>query len=377
MIIRFFLFGVLLCQLAPIEARSRKADLGFEIFSDVRLSSPEGQACASCHNPEHFFVDPDATEPTSEGVIEGRYGPRNAPTLLYAAKSPRFHFDSSEGLFIGGEFDDGRATDLVAQAKGPFLEPLEMNNPSMEAVVEKVRGASYADLFRSVYGPRALDDPKAAYDRIADALSAYESSRELSPFASKYDRYVAGQAEFTDSERRGREIYERSDKGNCAACHPSRAGHLGRPGPLFTDYSYDNLGVPRNAQNAFYDQSRELNPLGWDFRDEGLGRTVRRREEIGKFKVPTLRNIEKTAPYMHNGYFKTLLGVIDFYSTRDLKPTCPDPLTPEEQALKMGCWPAPETALNVNHSELGKLGLSRREMLDLEAFLKTLTDQRP
>ena len=187
-----------------------------------------------------------------------------------------------------------------------------MNNASPADLVEKVRMAPYAPLFRSLYGQSALDDPEAALVRIADAISAFEKTSRLSPFSSKYDEYLQGRARFTDQERRGREIFEREDKGNCAACHPSRPSGNGKQRPLLTDHTYDNLGVPKNPANRFYQQSRELNPEGDAYLDKGLGEHVGKTAEAGKFKVPTLRNIAKTAPYMHNGYFKTLRGVIDF-----------------------------------------------------------------
>ncbi len=357
------------------EAITRKQALGQALFSDTSLSTPAGQSCASCHSPDHSFVDPDEDEPTSEGVIEGRYGNRNTPTLFYAAMSPVFHFSRAEALFIGGQFDDGRAEDLKIQAQKPFFNPLEMNNSSPADLVGKVRVAPYVSLFRSVYGQDALDDPKAALMRITDAISAFEKTVRFNPYASKYDRYMEGSTQFTDQERRGRDIFEREDKGNCAACHPSRPSENGKQRPLFTDHTYDNLGVPRNPNNRFYVQPTEYNPQGFAYVDIGLGDHIRKASENGKFKVPTLRNIEKTAPYMHNGYFKTLRGVIDFYNSRDIKPVCIDPMTPEEQALAQGCWPPPEVPINVNHDELGRLGLSLGEMADLEVFLRTLTDR--
>ena len=370
-----WLMGVTSCGLQDAEAMTRKESLGQALFSDTTLSSPPGQACATCHSPEHFFVDPDANEPTSEGVIKGRFGNRNTPTILYASLSPVFHFSKQEGLFIGGQFDDGRAQDLKAQAKKPFFHPLEMNNASPADLVEKVRMAPYAPLFRSLYGQSALDDPEAALVRITDAISAFEKTSRLSPFSSKYDEYLQGRARFTGQERRGREIFEREDKGNCAACHPSRPSGNGKQRPLLTDHTYDNLGVPKNPANRFYQQSRELNPEGDAYLDTGLGEHVGKTAEAGKFKVPTLRNIAKTAPYMHNGYFKTLRGVIDFYNSRDIKPVCRNPMATEEEALARGCWPAPEVPTHVNHDELGHLGLSVQEMADLEAFLRTLTDR--
>lgn len=131
-------------------AISRKSTLGQRLFFEKNLSNPPGQACGSCHDPKRFSTDPDQAKPTSEGVIEGRYRSRNAPTLFYASASPAFHFDKNKGLFIGGQFVDGRAATAAQQAKQPFLEPLEMNNANAQELVEKVCMANYASLFRSV-----------------------------------------------------------------------------------------------------------------------------------------------------------------------------------------------------------------------------------
>ena len=261
------MLAALLCSALsdPAMAISRKAKRGKKLFFDTNLSSPPGQACASCHAPDKFFTDPDKAEPTSEGIIEGRYGSRNAPTLMYTSESPRFHFDKGEGLFIGGQFDDGRAPNTKAQAKQPFLQPLEMNNQNAEEVVAKLQAASYADLFKQVYGAKALNNPTKAYEKIADAIAAFEGTKIFAPMTSKYDYYMSGKASFTAQERRGREVFEDEHKGNCAACHPSRPENNGANRPLFTDFSYDNLGVPRNPANPFYTQAPEFNPLGFDF----------------------------------------------------------------------------------------------------------------
>ena len=152
------------------------------------------------------------------------------------------------------------------------------------------------------------------------------------------------------------EIFESEEKGNCAACHPSQPGENGLP-PLFTDHTYDNLGVPSNAEMPFYYLPQEYNPDGLNFVDLGLGITVNNPEENGKFKVPTLRNISITGPYMHNGIFKTVRQVISFYNTRDVGP-----------------WPPPEVLENINDEELGNLGLTEQEIDDIVAFLQTLTD---
>ena len=159
---------------------------------------------------------------------------------------------------------------------------------------------------------------------------------------------------------------------------------LPRAAALFTDFTYDNLGVPRNPQNPFYFEP-EWNPDGLLWVDEGLGGFLRSvgesyESELGKQKVPTLRNVDKrpgpgfVKAYGHNGYFKSLKGIVNFYNTRDVKPSCPDPFTTEADAMKQGCWPVPEVAVNVNTDELGDLGLTPEEEDAIVAFLKTLSD---
>jgi cytochrome c peroxidase len=257
---------------------------------------------------------------------------------------------------VGGLFWDGRANSLAEQAKGPPLNPLEMANPDAEAVVAAIREAHYRDQFLEVYGEGALNDADEAYDSMADAIAAYQMTSEFSPFDSKYDLYLAGEVQLTPQELRGLALFEAEDKGNCAACHISRPGPDGSP-PLFTDYSYDNLGTPKNPANPFYFLPPELNPDGADYVDLGLGPVVGDPELNGFFRVPTLRNVELTPPYAHNGVFHTLYQVVSFYNSRDVAP-----------------WPEPEVAANVNTEELGDLGLTPEEMEDIVAFMETLTD---
>ncbi|QXP87457.1 cytochrome-c peroxidase [Methylococcus capsulatus] len=352
---------------------SKKARLGQKLFFDTNLSTPPGQACSSCHDPATAFSDPNKSQPTSNGALKTLKGNRNAPTAAYAAYTPPFHYDPILRLFVGGQFLDGRAPTLKEQAKGPFLNPLEMANPDKQTVVNKVREAEYAWMFDEVFGPGSLDNTRKAYDRIAAAIAAFERSPVFARFDSKYDYYLKGKVKLTPQEMRGLVIFESEEKGNCAACHPSRPSANGTP-PLFTDHTYDNLGVPKNPNNPFYALPPTLNPDGPAFVDLGLGKRVGKFWEDGKLKVPTLRNIALTAPYMHNGYFSTLRSVVDFYNTRDVRPTCWNELVPEADAQRLGCWPAPEVKQNVNGDELGNLRLSDREVDDLVAFLKTLTD---
>lgn len=350
-----------------------KERVGRLLFHDTRLSEPAGQACASCHAADSAFTDPDKWSPTSQGVDPRLFGNRNTPTAMYMAFSPAFYFDEDEGVYVGGQFLDGRAATLEEQAKGPFLNPVEMANTDRRQVVEKVRTASYAPLFKWVYGQEVFADANVAYDKIADAIAAFERTRTFSLFSSKYDAWLNGKARLTAQESRGLAIFEREDKGNCAACHPSRPDEDGTP-PLFTDFTYDNLGVPKNPDNAFYRMRPEFNPHGWRFADRGLGGVLGLASEDGKFRVPTLRNIAVSGPYMHNGYFRSLREVVDFYNTWDTRPACSQEFVAADKAIRKGCWPAPEVADNVNGDELGNLRLREREVDDLVAFLGTLTD---
>jgi cytochrome c peroxidase len=334
-----------------------KERLGKLLFFDTNLSTPPGQACSDCHDPAVAFADPDKELPVSKGAIPGRYGNRNDMPAAYSAFVPRRHKDPDEDIWIGGLFWDGRVNTLAEQAQGPPLNPLEMANPDTQAIAAALRSADYAELFREVYGTEALADPEQAFTHMADAIEAYEKTPEVSPFSSKYDSWLEGFASLSEQEQRGLELFEAEDKGNCAACHPSQPGSDGSP-PLFTDFSYDNLGVPRNPENPFYRLPAALNPDGFAFVDLGLGVTVDDPAENGKFRVPTLRNVAVTEPYMHNGVFKTLFQVVSFYNTRDLE----------------AGWPEPEVAANVNEEELGDLGLTNQELEDLVAFLHTLTD---
>jgi hypothetical protein len=174
-------------------------------------------------------------------------------------------------------------------------------------------------------------------------------------------------------------------KGMCSACHVSEPGASGEP-PVFTDFTYDNLGLPRNPENPFY--TSPFNPEGAAWIDPGLGGFLASvgyypvelsQPEMGKQKVPTLRNVDLrpypgfVKAYGHNGFFKSLEGIVHFYNTRDVKDACPAGYT-EAQALDADCWPSPEVAENVNTSELGNIGLTPDEEAAIVAFMKTLSD---
>ena len=392
--------------------------LGKLIFFDAGLSINRNQSCATCHAPGVGWTGPDDKinrgGAVYAGSIHDQFGERKPPSSAYSTGSPVLHNQQKnprkEAVFAGGHFWDGRATGerlgsaAAEQAQGPFLNPVEQALPSAACVVHRVCTGAYWALARAVWGADACSigwaadpcAPQAAgsrlsaadaarvettYDAIARAIAAFEGSPESDAFSSKFDHVARRQAKFTAEEQRGRRLFE--GKGKCANCHVlDRAG--GR-GPLFTDFTYDNLGLPRNPANPVY---------GTDpaFVDKGLGGFLAGRTDyarhaeagLGKHKVPTLRNVDlRPEPgfvkaYGHNGYFKSLKGIVHFYSTRDAKPACP--LRPdgrgysEAEALAGRCWPPPEVARNVNRSELGDLRLTAAEEDAIVAFMRTLSD---
>jgi cytochrome c peroxidase len=393
----------------PPQFTPAMAAVGKAIFFDEALSLNRNQSCAACHAPEWGFTGPlpevNAGGSVYEGSIPGRFGDRKPPAAAYATVSPVFHYDGDEGLYFGGNFWDGRATGLrlgnpaAEQAQGPFLNPMEQALRDEACVVYRVRLASYAGGYRSVFGtaidaiafpsdieaqcemegrrlalPTVVRDQiSTEYDNIAYAITAYEDGDEVNAFSSKYDAYLAGSAALTVEEGFGLQLFE--GKAQCAACHPSQGARA-----LFTDFSYDNLGTPANPENPVY--ARDKN-----FRDLGLGAFLKGNRsladggfagEMGKVKVPTLRNVDRrpypgaTKAFMHNGVFKTLEEVVHFYNTRDALPPCAPAVS--RAAWGVACWPLPEVRHNMNRSELGRLGLTPVEEAALVAYLRTLSD---
>jgi cytochrome c peroxidase len=397
--------------------------LGKLIFFDDNLSINGNQSCAACHAPEVGWTGPieeiNFGGGVYEGSVAGRFGGRKPPSSAYASPSPVFHRDR-KGLFIGGNFWDGRATGetlgnpAAEQAQGPFLNPLEQALPSSAAVIDRICTGSYAGMFLNVCGSDACDpaNTDAAYDCVGLTIAAYESSSEVNAFTSKYDYYLAGEVRLSRMEKKGLAIFR--GKGKCSKCHvlngeggapqsPTADGadsggivDLALDGtatletapavqnrPLFTDFSFDNLGVPKNPVNPFYEQL-DFNPAGYAWLDYGLGGFLAARmdyaqyaaEENGKHKVPTLRNVDLrpypgfVKAYGHNGYFKSLKDIVHFYNTRDVLPHCPE----DGGNPGVDCWPEPEVAMNVNTSELGDLRLSETDEWALVEFMKTLSD---
>jgi len=414
---RFFdaaiLAAFLVMTTSVAQALTDQEKLGKSIFFDTNLSFNANQACAGCHGPDVGFTGPveifNAHGAVYEGSIAGRFGNRKPPSAAYATLGPILAYtlekannkNKTEALFFGGNFWNGRATGenlgnpAADQAQGPFLNPLEQALPDAAAVISRICGSAYTTLFTDVCGADACDEDNVgvAYDCVGLSVAAYEGSSEVNQYSSKYDAYLAGAADLTQEEKLGLNLFK--SKGKCTNCHVLDPGPAGEP-PLLTDFTFDNLGVPRNPENPFYNEP-DFNPQGFSWVDLGLGDFLGSRMDyqqyapanLGKQKVPTLRNVDKrpypefVKAYTHNGYFKTLKQVVHFYSTRDLKPVCPDDpmteideslFTPVEDAMALGCWPKPEVAVNVNTGELGSLHLTDAQEDAIVAFLKTLSD---
>jgi len=398
--------------------------LGKAIFFDANLSINGTQSCASCHGPQVGFTGPDslvnAGTVVYQGALPNHFGNRKPPASAYAGDSPVLQ--QVVGGWFGGMFWDGRATGavlgdpLAEQAQGPFLNPLEQAIPDAQGLCVKVEQAVYAGLFKAVWGAGSLDctnDVQGVYERIGRSVAAYERSPEVNPFSSKFDLFwkkakaakkdvtkikcgtggggmggggmggsmgcsgsgTNGWASYrnlglSDAELQGLAVF--NDRAGCSSCHTLTPGSAGYP--LFTDFGYDNIGVPKNPANPFYDMPSEWNPDGENWIDYGLGDYLKSagygpevyEPQMGKFKVPTLRNVDRrpttnfVKAYGHNGYFKSLNEIVTFYHWRAMM----------GGGCMGGMFPDPE--VNQNRATLKMFPMMQID--NIVTFLKTLSD---
>jgi cytochrome c peroxidase len=425
--------------------------LGKLFIYDKTLSPFGNIACATCHAPYAGFTGGttiyNATTVAQPGGVpilnaippeaNVRFGPRKPQSYAYAPFAPIFHYNTAVADFYGGNFWDMRATGIrlanpaAEQAQGPPVNPVEMANPDPACVVWKASLGGYASLVLLVGGaqsfainwpsnvatvcatpgPPPASDPfpvhlsaqdrgtsNATYDHLTLSVASYESSPEVSPFSSKFDAMLAGNATLSTSEQHGYELFNSTAK--CNQCHLS-GNAINSTGlaaadlaPLLTDFTSANIGVPMNLALPYYCESKPdqygftPNPLGFNFFDLGVGAMLSGPNNPnplqwkalaplynGKFQVPTLRNVDRRPrpnfikAYMHNGYLKSLAEVVHFYNTSKALPRCAQG-SPGE---KVSCWPPPETPQNVT-TLIGNLGLSPQDESDIVAFLQTLTD---
>jgi cytochrome c peroxidase len=430
--------------------------LGKTEIYDVNLSPLKNAACATCHAPytgfrgsTSIFNATTASQPGGVPITNAtppepnyRFGPRNPQTYAYAPFAPILHYNATQASFYGGNFWDMRATGLrltnpaAEQAQGPPVNPVEMGNIDSACVVWKASQSQYASLITSIWGaqsfaihwpgdvaticakpgPPPANDPfpvhlstvdrgtsNSTYDHMTMSMASYESSPDVSAFSSKFDAYLAGNAQLSAEEQEGYQLF--NGKAHCNQCHLSGIGAdtpnipvAADVAPLFTDFTANNIGLPKNLALPYYCESKPdqfgytANPLGFNFVDLGVGgflnntgaapnpNTLQWKQLApqfnGTFQTATLRNVDKRPTptfikeYMHNGYLKSLKEVVHFYNTSQALPRCAQG-SPGE---KVKCWPQPEYPGTLNTTQLGNLGLTSDEEDDIVAFLKTLTD---
>ena len=363
------------------------SDLGRRIFMDPAYSASGRQSCATCHDPARAFGPPNARAVQPGGANLDRVGFRNTPSLRYAHAPIAFtqHFLESEvtlGLDdegpTGGRTWDGRVDSAHDQALMPLMDANEMANADGAAVVRRLQTTSYADEFRKVLsapGENVFDDADSTLVWVTVALETYEqTSPDFHPFDSKFDAWLRDEATLSATEARGMALFNDMKKGNCASCHPStRKASTNRP-PIFTDFGFVALGVPRNPElpanrdPKFFDLGL-CGPLRTDLASHP--------EYCGMFRTPSLRNVALRKRFFHNGAIRTLRDAVAFYATRDTTPARWYPHSggkPGYDDLPERYWP------NVSHEVPfvplpgGRPRLNDREIDDIVAFLGTLTD---
>lgn len=359
----FFIVGLMFSAL--MAENMKKEDLGRILFFDVNLSKNRTQSCATCHNPNAGFVDDrdnGVKKMASLGDDGKSLGDRQAPTASYSKFSPAFHFDEKAKKYVGGQFWDGREATLEGQAGGPPLNPVEMGMSDKKAVVDRLKENSlYVDSFKKIFGADIFKNDDKAYEAMTIAIASFERTDEFSPFDSKYDRYLKGEYDLTPLEDLGKSIFFSNNNNSCANCHVLKGED--KEGETFTNYQYHNIGTPANNELRAKNGVKAI--------DEGLlaNSNVSDVAQKGKHKVPTLRNVAVTGPYMHNGVFKDLKTVVEFYDKYNNKDRNIDPETNKP-------WDEPEVKDNISLQELKANKLTDRKVEALVAFMKLLTDKK-
>jgi cytochrome c peroxidase len=396
---------------APLSAMAR---LGRRIFYDASLSSSGRLSCASCHSPQHAYGPPNDGPVMLGGPDLTRQGARAVPSLAYLERQPGFsigHDDPTSearetislvqmaraakgttrvektatqtaqaaGNMVpqGGLFWDGRADTLQDQAAFPLLAPNEMDGGSIERVAEKLRQASYATQFVALFGPGIFGNAKLLVSEAMFAVARYQLEEpSFHPYTSKFDYWLEGRALLNPAELRGYRLFNNPKKANCAGCHVDQPSRDGLP-PLFTDHEYEALGVPRNL--ALADNS---SPAYFDLGICGPYRKdmANQTQYCGMFLTPTLRNVATRHAFFHNGVFRTLQAVLDFYDFRDTRPDKVYPRGADGVVRKYNDIPGKYRA-NVDVADppfnrhLGdKPAMTAQDEADIIALLKTLTD---
>ncbi|MFP6558602.1 cytochrome-c peroxidase [Paraburkholderia sp. B3] len=366
---------------------SDTAALGKQLFYDQSLSASGRMSCASCHSPAHSYGPPNGLAAQLGGPDLHSQGTRAVPTLSYvlnrtpiwthvqaASLGERFEDDNSPS---GGFGWDGRFNHLHDQATFPLFNPDEMANRDAASVVAKLARAPYAARFKQVFGETVFDSPEVALRQAMSAVERYELEEpDFHPYTSKFDYYLDGKATLTAAELHGMKLFDDPNSGNCASCHIDQPGVNGAH-PLFTDFQFEALGVPRNPElHANRDPS---------YYDEGLCGPLRTdlakdKTMCGLFKTPTLRNVATRQVFFHNGRFHTLREALRFYVERDTNPEKWYSRDARGHVVKFDDLP-PDLRHNVDtidapltYKQGDKPVWSEHDIDDVIAFLKTLND---
>jgi len=346
-------------------------------------------SCATCHSPAYAYGPPNglAVQLGGEGI--DRQGARAVPSLRYVlnrtpAWNKQFISNPLERLRepdeppTGGFGWDGRFNTLHEQATFPLLAPIEMANANSAEVVAKLKKATYADDFRKVFGSGIFEDPPKAFGAMLLAIERFElEDVSFHSYNSKYDDYLDGKAQLSAQEQRGLALFDDAKRGNCSSCHLDQKGADGSH-PLFTDYQFEALGVPRNPE-ILANSSRS-------YFDMGLCGPIRTDQTAasqycGLFKTPTLRNVATRRVFFHNGRYHTLKEALRFYVRRDTDPRLWYPVSSSGEITKFDDLPlAFRGNIDVVDEPLTRKegappAWSDAEIDDVIAFLQTLTDR--
>ena len=362
--------------------------LGRLIFFDKSLSASGKIACATCHDPQHAYAQSNALAAQLGGPNRTTPGVRAVPSLRYVLnRTPRWskqyqsnpleRIIETDSVPTGGLARDGRFDTLHEQARAPLFNTNEMANPNATAVAVKLKQAPYANEFRRLFGAGVLDQPELAVAKLLDALERFQlDDPSFHPYTSKFDRYLSGKAKLSSAETRGLRLFVDPNKGNCVACHIASPGADGSA-PLFTDFTFANLGLPRNPRIAANADPRyfDLGLCGPDRKDQAANTKY-----CGMFKTPTLRNVATRKVFMHNGVFTDLADAVRFYATRDVTPAKWYPRDAKGKIARYNDLPA---AMHENVDAIdapfnrpigARPALSEADVKDIVAFLRTLTD---
>jgi len=347
-------------------------------------------ACATCHDPRFAYGPPNGKAVQKGGPGLNIPGFRAVPSLRYVlnyvpqwsdvrASNPIEQWTETENVPTGGYTWDGRYNSLHAQALLPLLSPAEMDNRSVTTLAHKLSESPYAAEFRSVFGATVFLHPATAVRDAAMALQQFElQDRSFHPYTSKYDRWLDGKAALTPQELRGKALFDDPNGGNCASCHLDEVGVDGRH-PIFTDFQFEALGVPRNNEIPWNSNPHyyDLGLCGPFRKDEASHHRV----NCGLFRTPSLRNVAIRKVFFHNGRFHTLRQALEFYVERDTNPARWYPMGPDGKVDKFDDLP-PEYRSNVdttdaplNRTPAEKPVWNSKQIDDVIAFLKTLTDE--